>query len=180
MCLCNKMSNTESLIDIIPEDILGIIMEKLNMFDHSKFSMINETCYNLGNSNYYWKKHYNKLLDNYYIGPNSVHNGPVTYYKCNVGPYPGWGNIHTPLALECNKKDHYISLDFRESKAKWKDYREHTKIKYKSLILNDRSSKKVPIYKINEIENRIRCLKKEIEYIKNFNQSIDKLNEQFK
>lgn len=170
----------KSLIDLIPEDILELIMEKLNMFEHSKFSMINETCYNLGNKNYYWKKHYTKLLDNYFIGPNSIHDGPVTYYKCSVGVYPGWGNVHTPLSLECNKKDHYINLDFRESKARWKNFKEHTKLKYKNLIINDKSYKKVPTYKIKDIENKIHYLQKEIESIKNFNHSVDELNEQFK
>lgn len=145
----------------IPDDMLYIITKKLNLFGHSNFTMINSYTNVFANTNEQWKRHYENLLDNQYIGDNSIHEGDVTFYKCRIGPYPGWSHIHRPIYPQClcKKKDHYIKLDIKKSKLTLKNYKERTKNKYKALMLND-NGLKMTKNDINQLDihKKMQCL----------------------
>ena len=149
----------------ISYDLWNEILRDLNMFDTIKLSHVNEDMFNMCNRNDIWKRHYNALFDRRIITDKSKHIGPITWFHCRCGPYPGWSKIHTEMESGvCRKIDHYEDLEKRVIKRHFKCFKNQTKKKYLQLLKNDQLITHMHVHKYNkaDIETKLNDLKSDL------------------
>ena len=124
----------------ISMDIWCEILNDLDMFDTIKLSHVSPELYAICNGNDIWKRHYNLLFDRRIITEKAIHRGPVTWFNCRCGPYPGWAKIHNHIDntnMVCRKIDHYEELDTKMLKKTYKNFKHQTKKRYIQILRND-------------------------------------------
>ncbi len=168
--------------NIIVDDILFDIIQKLSLFDLMKLSHINPYFYNFCNQNIIWKKYYNMLFDRRIITDKSIHDKPVTFWYCKCGSWPGYMNLHKEITnIKCTNKEHYSNLGYKTPLIEFKNYRKRFIDKYKKMILKDKfmkyenSTKKSLDNSIDEyfnISNKIINLQNNIQIYNQINNNI--------
>lgn len=99
----------------LPFDLINLIITYLVLDVKSicNLSTCNQYFLKICRYNRYWVEYYQSLFSKYHflkLGPNSVHDGPVTYFKCKVGVYNGWAASHDPLNIVCTNPKHNSNL----------------------------------------------------------------------
>lgn len=153
------------MLRIISYDIWDEIIGDLNMFDIVKLSHVNEDMYEMCNRNDVWERCYNVLFDRRIITKDSKHIGPITWFHCRCGPYPGWSRIHNEIENGvCKNINHYENIGQKVSKRKYKDYKNKTMKKYIQLLKRDNFVKNIHVHKyerentlkkMNELQNEV-------------------------
>ena len=149
------------LSNILAHDILIDIVNKLSLSQNIKLSHVNPFFYELCQNNRIWKKYYDNLFDRMYISDKSIHTGPVTYWNCKCGYWPGYSELHTELDVKCKNKKHYVNLEKKVPKAKNVDYKKLFVKKYITLVRKDKMMSRETQF-INE-KQKLTCYKDEID-----------------
>ena len=128
------------LSEQVSPDVLEFIMSGLNMFDLVKLGHVNKYYYELSEKNEYWEIFYEKMFNRTYIDKDSVHDGDITWWRCKVGTYPGWSQIHRPINNPhhcCRIRSHYSNLSEKKNKVKYKNYKKMCMKRYRTILLSD-------------------------------------------
>lgn len=166
----------------IPIDIFKKIIEyiKYDINSIANLSECNKYLYKLCRENWVWEDFYRSLFKpKYIITSKSKHIGPVTYFKCQVGSYPGWDNVHTELNLICNNPLHYTNIELCNKNFRWKNlFKMCAKRKY---TLDKKKIKWSPIdeHKLTVAKIKYNIYKKELIRLKKKKETYNNFLEKF-
>ncbi len=101
-------------MDPLVDDILIYVLTFAG--DKQTLARASETCKDMlkaARSPVLWRPHYLSFFPPVLrLTIESKHIGSMTYYRCEIGPYPGWKNVNDPITTKlflCDNPKHYTN-----------------------------------------------------------------------